>query len=170
MVKRGTSVTTGSHPQTEVRPGGGARRSPAPLGRIRLWARSGGCARASLHHRLNSLIPPGWAESQSGAKDVGNAWMAAARLRNASALQRSPHLPRLANHFSRLQRNPIAPGRDVRAAFLHRCPRHRNQSAAGRSGIGGREFRPMVAQQMRPQGQWLGIWSAPAGGAGETAG
>jgi len=42
-----------------------------------MGAGSGGCARSSLHHRLISLIPPGWADSRSGANDLGNAPVAA---------------------------------------------------------------------------------------------
>jgi hypothetical protein len=60
----------------------GGRTSRATFGaHPRSWVWSGGCARASLHHRLISLIPPGWADSQSGANEVGNA-------------QRQPRTPR----------------------------------------------------------------------------
>ena len=39
MVQRGTSATTGPYPRTWMRPGGGARNSPALLRRIRLSGR-----------------------------------------------------------------------------------------------------------------------------------
>src|SRR5882724_4196927 len=49
-------------PQTDT-PQRGGRISRATSGaHPRLWIYSGGCARSSLHHRLISLIPPGWAD------------------------------------------------------------------------------------------------------------
>ena len=44
VVLRGTSATTGSTPHRRMRPEGGARRSPAPLGRIPIGVVNPGCS------------------------------------------------------------------------------------------------------------------------------
>ena len=52
-------------PRQSYTPQRGGRISCATSGaHSRLWVWSGGYARASLHHRLISLIPPGWADSR----------------------------------------------------------------------------------------------------------
>jgi len=58
VVKRGTSVTTGTHPANGSAPAGRENLAPPP-GRIRGGHGTGGCARPSLHHRLISFSPPG---------------------------------------------------------------------------------------------------------------